>query len=435
MTQKSWHLNRRTALKSAGVCLTLPWMECMAEDKPAAPKKRFFAGYFAYGVPMPADDAPDRLENGWFPLGEGRDYQVPEMHKSIMPLKEKVTFLSGLSHPAMRRTSAHKGADYFLTGANILKTYDKQSISIDQYVARALGNDTRFQSLVMSSFGGVNRPYRSSTLSFDRSGRPIPAQNKPAEIFRRMFGEVTQSEKDALASRGSIIDEVLSEARDLNRRLGANDRKKLDEYLTSVREVERMTERSRNWLNTPKPKVNSKDLDLEANPTTPREYLTVMYDLLALAFQTDSTRVATFQTACEEAGPTDSFPRAIGLGHSSHKLSHEKKNYGDVAKYITFLNEMHANFVRKLDGIQECDGTLLDNTLCFYGCATSKTHQAVNYPIILSGGSNMGFRHGSHLNYPDRVPLSNLFVTIGNQLAGPTEKFADSTADVTEVLG
>ena len=435
MTQKSWHLNRRTALKSAGVCLTLPWMECMAEDKPAAQKKRFFAGYFAYGVPMPADDAADRLENGWFPLGEGRDYQVPEMHKSIVPLKDKVTFLSGLSHPAMRRTSAHKGADYFLTGANILKTYDKQSISIDQYVARALGNDTRFQSLVMSSFGGVNRPYRSSTLSFDRSGRPIPAQNKPAEIFRRMFGEVTQSEKDALASRGSIIDEVLSEARDLNRRLGANDRKKLDEYLTSVREVERMTERSRNWLKTPKPKVDAKGLELEANTTTPREYLTVMYDLLALAFQTDSTRVATFQTACEEAGPTDSFPRAIGMAHSSHKLSHEKKNYGDVAKYITFLNEMHANFVKKLDGIQEGDSTLLDNTLCFYGCATSKTHQAVNYPIILSGGSNMGFRHGSHLNYPDRVPLSNLFVTIGNQLAGPTERFADSTADVTEVLG
>jgi hypothetical protein len=435
MTQKSWHLNRRTALKSTCVCLTLPWMECMAEDKPAAPKKRFFAGYFAYGVPMPADNAPDRLGNGWFPLGEGRDYQAPEMHKSIMPLKDKVTFLSGLSHPAMRRTSAHKGADYFLTGANILKTYDKQSISIDQYVARALGNDTRFQSLVMSSFGGVNRPYRSSTLSFDRTGRPIPAQNKPAEIFRRMFGEVTPSEKDALASRGSIIDEVLSEARDLNRRLGANDRKKLDEYLTSVREVERMTERSRNWLNTPKPKVDSKGLDLVANTTTPREYLTVMYDLLALAFQTDSTRVATFQTACEEAGPTDSFPRAIGLGHSSHKLSHEKKNYRDVAKYITFLNEMHANFVKKLDGIQEGDGTLLDNTLCFYGCATSKTHQAVNYPIILSGGRNMGFRHGSHLSYPDRVPLSNLFVTIGNQLAGPTERFADSTADVTEVLG
>lgn len=435
MKQKSWQLDRRTVLKSAGVCLSLPWLECMASTKSVKPKKRFFGGYFAYGVPMPASDAPDRLDHGWFPLGEGKDYQAPAMHQCILPLREKITFLSGLSHPAMRRTSAHKGADYFLTGANILKTYDKQSISIDQFLARSLGKGTRFQSLVLSSLGGVNRPYRSSTLSFDRSGRPIPAQNKPAEIFRRMFGEVTPSEKNSLASRGSIIDEVLSEAKELNRRLGPNDRKKMDEYLTSVRELERVTERSKNWLSTPKAQVDAKALDLGVNTTSPREYLTVMYDLLALAFQTDTTRVATFQTACEEAGPTDSFPSAIGLAHSSHKLSHEKKNYAEVAKYIAFLNEMHANFIKKLDSIQEEDGTLLDNTLCFYGCATSKTHQAVNYPIILSGGKNLGFKHGSHLHFSDDVPLSNLFLTFANQLGGPTEKFSDSTSDITEVVG
>jgi len=433
--RKSWHLNRRMALKSTGICLTLPWLEGMANDQSNRPRQRFFAGYFAYGVPMPSDDATDRMEHGWFPMGEGKEYVAPEMHQSIMPLRDKITFLSGLSHPAMRRTSAHKGADYFLTGADILKTYDKQSISIDQYLTHELGKDTRFQSLVMSSLGGVNRPYRSSTLSFDRSGRPIPAQNKPSEIFRRMFGEVTQSEQNALASRGSIIDEVLNEAQDLNRRLGVKDRRKMDEYLSSVREVERMTERSKRWHNTPKPAVDRDGLELDANPTSPEEYLTVMYNLLALAFQTDSTRVATFQTACEEAGQTDRFPSAIGLAHSSHKLSHEKKNYADVAKYITFLNEMHANFIKKLDSMQEGDGTLLDSTLCFYGCATSKTHQATNYPIILSGGKNMGFQHGSHLRYGDNIPLSNLFLTIANQIAGPTISFSDSTSDITEVLG
>ncbi|MEK6233885.1 MAG: DUF1552 domain-containing protein, partial [Planctomycetales bacterium] len=304
----------------------------MASDKKAAPKQRFFAGYFAYGVPVPADDAADRMDHGWFPVGEGKDYQAPVMHDSIMPLREKITFLSGLSHPSMRGTSAHKGADYFLTGANILKTYDKQSISLDQHVAQAIGQDTRFRSLVMSSFGGVNRPYRSSTLSFDRAGRPIPAQNNPAEIFRRMFGKVTASEKNALASRGSIIDEVLGEAKDLNRRLGKIDKKKMEEYLNSVREVERLTERSIEWQSTPKPKVDPASLELSANPTSPREYLTDMYDLAALALQTDTTRVATFQTACEEAGLTDRFPSAVGLANSSHRLSHEKKNYADVAK-------------------------------------------------------------------------------------------------------
>lgn len=432
---KSWHLNRRTALKSAGVCLALPWLECMGADKTEAPKHRFFAGYFAYGVPMPADDAPDRLNHGWFPLGEGRQYQAPAMHECIMPLKDKVTFLSGLSHPSMRRTSAHKGADYFLTGANILKTYDKQSISIDQHLAQTLGQHTRFQSLVLSSYGGVNRPYRSATLSFNRNGRPIPALQKPAEIFRRLFGEVTKSEKDALASRGSILDEIFAEARELDRRLGANDRRKMDEYLSSVREVERMTERAKIWQSTPKPQVDPDALELDAGLTSPREYLAVMYELLALAFQTDSTRVATFQTACEEGGLTDQFPKAIGMGHSAHKLSHEKKDYSDVAKYIAFLNEMHASFIKKLDSIQEGNGTLLDNTLCFYGCATSKTHQATNYPIILSGGKNMGFRHGSHHRYSDQVPLSNLFLTFANQLAIPTEAFSDSTSDITEIVG
>jgi len=433
--KKSWHLNRRTFLKSTGVCLALPWLEGMAADPQSTPKRRFFAGYFAYGVPMPDDDAPDRMENGWFPMGEGAGYKAPAMHNSILPMRDKITFLSGLSHPSMRTTSAHKGADYFLTGANILKTYDKQSVSIDQHLAQSLGQDTRFESIVMSSLGGVNRPYRSSTLSFDRSGRPIPAQNNPAEIFRRMFGAVTESERNALASRGSILDEVLGEAKELNQRLGRRDQQKMDEYLTSVREVEKMTQRAVKWQNTPKPKVNASELDLESNPTSPREYLTVMYDLIVLALQTDTSRVATFQTAAEEAGPTDSFPKAIGLGASSHKLSHEKKNYGDVASYLTFLNEMHSNFIKKLDSIQEGNGTLLDNTLCFYGCATSKTHKAINYPIILSGGNNLGFRHGSHLHYSNDIPLSNLFLTFANQLGRPTDKFADSTADITEVLG
>ena len=115
MTQKSWHLNRRTVLKSAGVCLSLPWLECMAVEQKDRLKQRFFAGYFAYGVPMPADNAQDRMEKGWFPVGTGKDYQAPVMHDSFMPLRDKITYLSGLSHPAMRSTSAHKGADYFLT--------------------------------------------------------------------------------------------------------------------------------------------------------------------------------------------------------------------------------------------------------------------------------------------------------------------------------
>ena len=175
-------------------------------------------------------------------------------------------------------------------------------------------------------------------------------------------------------------------------------------------------------------------LELDSNPTTPREYLTVMYDLLVLALQTEMTRVATFQTACEGVGLTDRFPSAIGLANSSHSLSQEKKNYAEVASYITFLNEMYSNFLKKIDSVQEGNSTLLDNTLCFYGCATSKTHLTVNYTIILSGGKNMEFKHGSHLHYGDNLPLSNLFHTFANQFAVPTDKFSDSTGDIMEVV-
>ncbi len=434
MKKKSWHLNRRTFLKSASVCMALPWMEAMAADTKSIPK-RFFGGYFAYGVPMPKDDAPDRMKHGWFPMGTGRNYKAPDMHKSIMPLRDKITFISGLSHPDTRNTSAHKGADWFLTGADILNSYEKQSISIDQHIANSIGDDTRFKSLVMSTFGGVNRPYRTATLSFDRSGRPIPSLHIPAEIFRRMFGKVSSSEKNALASRGSIIDEVLAESKDLERKLGKNDKEKMDEYLTSVRQVEKMTERSVKWQNTPKAKVDASKLDLSLTVADGREYLQLMYHLIFLAFQTNTTKVASFQTACEEAGISERFPEAIGLKESAHKLSHEKKDYTKVASYITFLNDMHAEFIKKLDSVQEGNGTLLDNTLSFYGCATSVTHRPVNYPIIISGGKNMGFKHGSHHNYSDDIPLSNLFVTMANQMGVPTKEFARSTGDITEVLG
>jgi hypothetical protein len=250
-----------------------------------------------------------------------------------------------------------------------------------------------------------------------------------------MFGQVTQSEKNALASRGSIIDEVLDESKDLNRRLGKQDKEKMDEYLTSVREVERLTERAVRWQGTPKAKVDASKMDLSVDPHSPREYLQVMYDLTVLALQTDTTRVATFQTACEEAGLSGNFPKAIGLNEDSHKLSHEKKNFDKVAKYIGFLNDMHAGFIKKLDAIQEGENTLLDNTLCFYGCATSVTHKAINFPLILSGGKTMGFKHGAYHKYSNNIPLSNLFVTLANQMSVPTADFGGSTGDITEVLG
>ncbi|MCM8538877.1 MAG: DUF1552 domain-containing protein [Lentisphaeraceae bacterium] len=434
MKQKSWHLNRRTFLRTTGVCLALPWLEGMSADKNSTKLSRFFAGYFPYGIPVPADDDANRLAHGWFPLGTGKDYKCPEMHKGFMPLRDKVTFLSGLSHPYMRKTSSHKGADHFLTGANILNDYEKQGISIDQFLANSIGTENRFKSLVLSSRGGVNRPYRSATLSFDRSGRAIPSLCRPAEIFRKMFGQVTRSERQELDSSDSILDEVLEDAKSLNRKLGKNDKNKMDEYLESVREVEKMTQRAVKWQDTPKPKVDSSKLKLGLDATEPKDYLETMYKLVVLAFQTNSSRVSTFQVACEAALHEDKFPSAIGISANAHKLSHENNDYTERALYTKFLNDLYADFLSQLNNIQEGDGTLLDNTLCFYGCATGKTHMGHNYPLILSGGKNIGFKHGKHLNFSEDVPLSNLFVTMANQFSVPAEKFTCSTGDMGEVV-
>jgi hypothetical protein len=352
-------------------------------------------------------------------------------------MKGKTTFLSGLSHPSMRTTSAHKGADYFLTGADLLKTYDKQTISIDQHIAQTLGQDTRFQSLVLSSFGGVNRPYRSSTLSFDRAGRPIPALNNPKEIFRRMFGQTTEAERNALASRGSILDEILGEAKDLNRRLGVQDQRKMDEYLASVREVEKMTERAVQWQNTPKPKADPKELDLDAAVTSPREYLTVMYDLMALAFQTDTTRVASFMLA--NAGSNLSY-RPIGVSDGHHALSHHQ---GDPEKLdkISRINRFHVQqfsyVLQRLKAIPEGNGTLLDNCMIVYGSGISdgNKHNNENLPVLVAGGGQGSLLTGRHVRVPQETPMCNLFLSLLQRAGVPASSFGDSTGTLRGLEG
>jgi len=434
MKQKSWHLDRKSFLQSSGICLGLPWLECMSNDNTSQSKPRFFAGYFPYGVPMIEDDNKHRLAHGWFPLGGGENYKMTDMQKPFSNLRQDISYTSGLSHPSMRKTSAHKGADVFLTGSQILNTYQNQSVSIDQVIANSIGQSTRFPSLVLSSFGGVNRPYRSSTLSFDQGGSPIPSQSMPKEIFRRLFGKETEREKNALTNRASILDELMRETKSLKRKLGSEDNKKIDEYVSSVRDVENLTSRAEKWQKIPKPKVDASELDLNLSPADIKEYIDLMYKFVVLAFQTDSTRVCTFQVAAEANSIAMNFPSAIGIKKNAHSLSHESKDYTEVASYLTFLNERYAKFLKTLKSTKEGDSNLLDNTFCFYGCATSKTHRAINYPIILSGGKSLGFKHGSHYAYSDDIPLSNLFLTIAQQYEPSTMSFADSNSTISEIL-
>ena len=435
--KKSWQLDRRTVLRGAGACLALPWLEGMSWAAPAAkPSPRMCFFYFHYGIPVPPDDHPLRKKHSWFPTGEGEDFEFTGLHDKLVPFRQKLTFFGGVQHPNPG-VNGHGAGDVYLTGANLAGQNYRQSVSVDQVAAGIVGKHTRFPSLVLGSAGGVNRPYRSATLSYDRDGRPIPTQNNPREIFRRLFGTTEGDESVRLAKRASMLDAVLSEAHALDRRLGARDRHKMDEYLSSVREVEQRIERSQKWLEVPKPVVPEASLDLDIEATVPVEYMNTMFDLLALAFETDSTRVATYQIAGENSmGPEANFPLAVGIKKTSHGVSHDGGNYEQWSKYVRLFSEQYARFLGRLDSVVEADGsTLLDNTMSMLGSCTSKTHAASNYPLILSGGGNLGLKHGAYLKYKDdEVPLNNVFATMLNKMGTGLTGFNKSTGMLSDIV-
>ena len=300
-----------------------------------------------------------------------------------------------------------------------------------------MGGQTRFPSLVLGSAGGVNHPYRSATLSYDREGRPIPTQNNPREIFRRLFGAPVGDPRKQLSRKASMLDTVLDEARALNRRLGGRDQRKMDEYLASVREVEKRIERSQKWLDVPKPVISEDSLNLDIEATVPVEYMNTMFDLLALAFETDSTRVATYQIAGENSrGPEVNFPIAAGIKIASHAVSHDGRNYEQWSKYVRLFSEQYARFLTRLDSVVEADGsTLLDNTMSMLGSCTSFTHVSRNYPLILSGGGNLGLKHGAYRKYKDdEVPLNNIFATMLSKMGTGVTSFKESTGMLSDIV-
>lgn len=432
---KSWQIDRRTALKGAGVTLALPWLEAMSFG--AAPKKtparRLCSVMFPYGVAIPKDDHPER-DWGWFPKGEGKDYELTNVLKPFEPLMDQVSVFGGLSHPDCRAMNGHDTGDTFLTGSRLTDGVYKNTVSLDQVAAHHLGHLTRHPSLTLSTDGGVGPRTRSTTLSYSLKGQPIPALSDPKRIFQRLFGQddASRSDQAKLESTGSILDLVLNQSRDLRRNLSAADRRKLDEYETSVRDVELRVERSRAWLEVPLPKVDAGSLTLDADPEGAKDYIAAIYDLMFLAFQTDLTRIASYQIG--SYGPTvaRTFPAALGLEPNWHSLAHKAGKKGQatiLGKFDQFLAQNLARFVQRLK--DEPDGetgqSLLDTTLVLYGSTNSKTHVNRNYPLLLAGGGKLGLKHNHYLRFSEKVPMSNLFVTMLQAMGVEAESFGDST--------
>ena len=443
MSRKSWQLDRRTFLKGVGVSLALPWFEGMTTInampiKSASLPKRLCAVYIPFGVSLPKRDS-EQGKWHWFPSGEGKEFQFGESLKSLDPMRDKLTVIGGLSHPNGRRMGGHDTGDTFLTAAHLSNGHLANTVSIDQVAASHHGTQTRYSSLTLSSDGGVVEPTRATTLAFSKEGRPIPALNKPMQIYARLFGVETSDDaklaRQQLANSANMLDRVLDHSKSINRKLGKHDQRKLEEYLDSVRAVEQQADRAQAWLDVPKPKVDPDTLKLNSTPDEPIDYLHTMFDLMALAFQSDSTRVATYMIG-QVAGATtiaNAFPAAIGLKGNWHGLAHgagKGKGAEDMGKFDQFLAQQFARFIQKMDGMKEADGSVLDRTAVLFGSSNSNTHRNVNYPLILAGGNKLGFKHGQYLKFSDDTPMSNLFVSMLNRVDVPTQSFVDSTGEL-----
>ena len=445
MSKNTYQMNRRTMLKAAGISLALPWMESLAGPRTKSPPRRFCSIYFPYGVSLPKQDGEYGQWN-WFPKGSGRDFTFNKSLEVLEPFRDQVTVLGGLSHPKVRRIGGHDSGDTFLTGEELSlgATGLRNSISLDQFMAHThrLGARTRFSSLVLSSDGGVGMPTRANTLSYSHNGQPIPSFNRPAIVFERLFGlkgDSVEAQRKGLTRTGSHLDLLLEEAKSLHRKLGKVDQGKLDQYLTSVREIEQDVERSAQWLNVPRPKVNAEGLSLDADNETPGKLIHTMLDLIALAFQTDSTRFVTYQLASMHGAISiaNKFPTLLGFKKDAHGLAHGAgKGAGaeNRGKWDRYQAECLAYLMKRLSEFEEGDGSVLDNTCIFYGSSNSKTHNNTNYPLILAGGKNMGYQHGQYLRFDNDVPLSNLFATIQQQMGVKAESFADSTGQLDGLI-
>ncbi len=441
MPKASWHLDRRTVLRGAGLALTLPWLESMATaNAPASPPKRFCAFFFGNGVALSQPSHPTRDWN-WFPRTEGADYEFTKSLEPLAPHKSDLTIFGQLSHPTSRQLIGHNTGDVWLSGADIRLNLNN-SISLDQLIARKLGDETRIPSLVLSSNGGVGMKSRATTISFDAQGRAIPAEANPRRVFERLFEQPSDEDlavrRRTLANGRRRVDFLLEDARSRRNQLGRPDQQRLDEFLHSLNEVEGRLNRAQNWLGRALPNVDRSQINLDVSQSGPTDYIRTMLDLIVLAFETDTTRVAAYQISSEDGhGICDKFPAILGFGGSKghHSLSHtDPSKESGWGEYDRYLADQFAYFLKRLGAIREGGSRVLDHTLALYGSGTSSTHNARNYPTILAGGKELGLSHGRFIKQRDERPLGDLFVTMLHRLDMPIRKFADNAGEFSEIV-
>jgi hypothetical protein len=419
-------MSRRHFLKGVGVVVSLPFLSsmiapfarCAEVASPLAPNatpRRMFTICNNLGL-LPAE---------FFPTGTGRDYVASPYLELLQDHRNDLTVFSGVSHPNV--DGGHPSDVSFLTAApHPASSSFRNSISLDQYVAEQIGVQTRFPSLSLAVNG--NR-----SLSCTGTGVAIPPEQSAAAVFRQMFLQGTPAEIEArireLDTGKSILDTVARQAELLQRNVTDEDRSRLDQYFTSVRDLEHRLQTSRGWENKPKPVVKAAE---PVDPTSPAQYMEkvkLMYDLARLAFETDSTRAITLMLN-SVGTPVLQIPGAT-ITDGYHNLSHHGKAPDKLAQLKTIdQSHMHllAGLFADLKSTKEGEAPLLDRTMILYGSnlGDANSHSTINLPILFAGG---GFRHGQHLAYDaqQNYPLPNLFVSMLQRMGIEAAKFASST--------
>ena len=414
--------SRRQFLRGVGVVLSLPTLEslrpALARAEKLAKPPRMLAICNNLGL----------LPDYFFPKETGRGYALSPYLEKLASHRDDFTVFSGVSHPDV--DGGHPADNCFLTAApHPASGGFRNTISLDQFIAERIGPKTRFPSLTL----GVNVLQGARSLSWTGSGVLIPCEERASEVFRRMFVQGTaaevKSQMQKLDGGRSILDAVAGQARDLKRRLPSRDRDRLDQYFTSVRELEERMRIAKEWELKPKPKAPS---EVPKDPAGPRDYMEkvkLMYDIARLAFETDSTRCVTLMLDSVNSPVIELG--ATKLTDAYHNLSHHGKSAAKMAQ-LKVIDESHmallGDLFAKLKAIREDGEPMLDRTMVLYGSnlGNASTHVTTNLPTILAGG---GFRHGQHLAFSaDRnYPLPNLFVSMLQRFGIETDKFASST--------